>query len=80
VARYGYEEEATTIQNHFLGGDRKAAQVAVSDELIDDLALVGLLERIDDQLEAWQSGPVTTMILEPSDLGDLKAIASLWDR
>jgi F420-dependent oxidoreductase-like protein len=80
IARYGYEEEATTVQDHFLAGDRQAAQAAVSDELIDDLALVGPLDRIADQLDAWQDGPVTTMILEPTNLSDLKALATLWDR
>jgi F420-dependent oxidoreductase-like protein len=80
IARYGYEEEAATIQDLFLAGDRAAARAAVSDELVDDLALVGPLERIADQLDAWRDGPVTTMILEPTDLNDLQAIAGLWNR
>ena len=80
VVRYGYEEEADLIQDHYLSGDRKAAQAAVTDELVDDLALVGSPARISDQLEVWREGPVTTMILEPTKLDDLKAIADLWDR
>jgi F420-dependent oxidoreductase-like protein len=80
IARYGYEEEAATIQNLFLAGDRKAARAAVSDSLVDDLALVGPVARIADQLDAWREGPVTTMILEPTSLDDLEAISKLWGR
>jgi F420-dependent oxidoreductase-like protein len=78
ITRYGYEEEATMIQNLFLSGDRKAARAAVSDGLIDDLALVGSVARITDQLAAWRESPVTTMILEPTKVDDLEAIANLW--
>jgi F420-dependent oxidoreductase-like protein len=80
IVRYGYEEEATKIQDLFLSGDRKAARAAVTDDLVDDLALVGSVERITDQLEAWREGPVTTMILEPTNLDDLEAISKLWGR
>jgi F420-dependent oxidoreductase-like protein len=80
IARYGYEKEATTIQDLYLSGDRKAARAAVSDSLIDDLALVGSVERIADQLEAWRESPVTTMILEPTNVDDLEAISKIWRR
>ncbi|KPM56343.1 5,10-methylene tetrahydromethanopterin reductase [Frankia sp. R43] len=78
VSRYGYEAEAGHIQDLFLSGDRAGACAAVPDELVDDLALVGPLERIADQLAAWRDGPVTTMIIEPADLSMLEPIASLW--
>jgi alkanesulfonate monooxygenase SsuD/methylene tetrahydromethanopterin reductase-like flavin-dependent oxidoreductase (luciferase family) len=80
ISRYGYEKEAATIQDHYLSGDRTAARAAVSDGLVDDLALVGPVARISDQLEAWKEGPVTTMILEPTNLDDLEAISKLWGR
>jgi F420-dependent oxidoreductase-like protein len=80
IARYGYEQEATIIQDHYLAGDRKAARAAVSDSLVDDLALVGPVARITDQLDAWREGPVTTMILEPTNLDDLETISKLWGR
>jgi hypothetical protein len=63
------------VQVLFLARDRHAAQVALSDELIDDLPLVEPLDRIANQLDAWRAGPVTTMILEPAKLNDLNAIA-----
>nr|WP_241835223.1 LLM class F420-dependent oxidoreductase [Pseudofrankia asymbiotica] len=78
VARYGYEAEATRIQDLYLSGDRAGARAAVPDELVDDLALVGPLPRIADQLAAWREGPVTTLIVEPTDLAMLEPIANLW--
>jgi F420-dependent oxidoreductase-like protein len=78
VARYGYAEEAGRIQDLFLSGDRAGACAAVPDDLVDDLALVGPLPRIADQLAAWRDGPVTTMIIEPADLTMVEPIASLW--
>jgi F420-dependent oxidoreductase-like protein len=78
VARYGYAEEASRIQDLYLGGERAAAIAAVPDELVDDLALVGPPARIADQLAAWRDGPVTTVIVEPTDLAMVEEIASVW--
>ncbi|MCK9926410.1 LLM class F420-dependent oxidoreductase [Frankia sp. Mgl5] len=78
VSRYGYADEASRIQDLYLGGDRAAACAAVPDELVDDLALVGPLTRIADQLAAWRDSPITTLIVEPTDLAMVEPIASLW--
>jgi len=80
VARYGYEEEANHIQDLYLGGDRAAAIEAVSDELIDDLTLVGPPDRVGQQLEHWRGGPVTTLIADPQSDGTLEALADVWRR
>jgi F420-dependent oxidoreductase-like protein len=80
VVRYGYEEQAQRIQDLFLGGDRKAATAAVSDELLDELALVGPRNRIADRLAAWRDGPVTTVIAEPIDADSMAAVAEVWHR
>ncbi|WP_163547246.1 LLM class F420-dependent oxidoreductase [Candidatus Frankia nodulisporulans] len=78
VARYGYVEEANRIQDLFLGGDRAGACAAVPDDLVDDLALVGPPARIADQLAAWRDGPLSTVIVEPTDHTMLEAIAGIW--
>ena len=41
VERYGYEEAAGLIQDLYLEGRKGEAAVAVPDELVDDVALVG---------------------------------------
>lgn len=78
VSRYGYEQEASQIQDLYLSGDRAGACAAVPDELVDDLALVGPVARVADQLALWREGPVTTLIVEPTDLEMVETIASLW--
>ena len=62
ACRYGYEEQATQIQEHYLAGDRAAAMAAIPDEMVDEVALIGPKERIRDSLEVWQESGVTTLI------------------
>jgi F420-dependent oxidoreductase-like protein len=78
VTRYGYASEAEEIQDRFLSGDRDGANSAVTDEMVDDLALVGPTQRIAEMLMAWRSGPVTTIIAEPHDEHSLQELARLW--
>jgi alkanesulfonate monooxygenase SsuD/methylene tetrahydromethanopterin reductase-like flavin-dependent oxidoreductase (luciferase family) len=52
--RLGYEAAAVEIQDHFLAGQRKAAEAAVPDALIDEISLVGTKGRIRDRLQAWK--------------------------
>ena len=78
VKRYGYEEEATLIQDRFLAGDRAGAVAAVSDALVDDLALVGPSSHIAEQLSVWRSGPIGTLIVEPTRDDAIEEIAALW--
>ncbi len=80
LVAYGYEEEAQKIQDLFLGGDRTGASAAVSDHLVDELALVGSCERVRDRLDVWREGPVTTMIAEPMDAASLGSLLHAWER
>lgn len=78
IERYGYEAEAATIQDLFLGGDRKGAVAAVSDELVDDLALVGPPGHVAEQLATWRDGPITTLIVEPTRGDAIEQVAEIW--
>jgi F420-dependent oxidoreductase-like protein len=78
VERYGYEEEAQVIQDRFLSRDRAGAVAAVSDELVDDLALVGPRGHVAEQLAAWKDGPITTLIVEPTRDDAIELVAELW--
>ena len=51
--RLGYEEAAIKIQNLYLDGKRSEAMAEVPDQLIDEVALVGPKERIQDRLQVW---------------------------
>jgi F420-dependent oxidoreductase-like protein len=63
AVRYGYGQAAATIQDAYLGGRRDDAAAAVPDELIDEVSLVGPIERILDRVEAWKASHVDTLIL-----------------
>ena len=78
VIRYGFEGEAEDIQSRFLGGDRKGAVAAVSDELVDELALVGPKSHVAEQLEAWRTCPLDTLIVEATSDEAATTIAELW--
>jgi F420-dependent oxidoreductase-like protein len=78
VDRYGYEAEATMIQDRFLAGDRDGAIAAVSDALVDDLALVGPPGHVAEQLIAWRRCPIGTLIVEPTREDAIEQLAALW--
>jgi F420-dependent oxidoreductase-like protein len=75
VARYGYEEAATTVQDLYLDGRKGEAAGAVPDRLVDDVALVGPKERIADRLQLWKDAGVDTLIVGTHQREALDALA-----
>jgi F420-dependent oxidoreductase-like protein len=75
--RYGYEEAATVIQDHYLAGHKEAAVDAVPNELVDEVALIGPRERIAERLETWRSAPVTTLVCRAVQPEALELMAEL---
>jgi F420-dependent oxidoreductase-like protein len=63
ACRYGFEAEASRIQDRYLDGKKAEAAEAVPDALVDEVSLVGPLPRIVDRLEAWKASRVGTLIL-----------------
>lgn len=54
ASRMGYADAAHTIQNYYLAGKKEAAQAAVPDALVDEIALVGPAERIRERAQDWK--------------------------
>ncbi len=77
VTRYGWEAEATNIQDLYLSGKQREAIAAVPDALVDAVSLVGPKERIRDRLEAWRETPVTTLIVGSPQPEALQTLAEL---
>jgi len=77
VRAYGWEREATEIQDLYLAGRRRDAAAAVPDELIDAVALVGPPERIRDRLPAYAEAGVTTLICATTQVEALRVMAEL---
>ena len=54
TVKLGYEAEAKKIQDLYLAGHHRDAIAAVPDQLVDEVALVGPKERIQDHAQRWQ--------------------------
>lgn len=68
VQRYGFTEEALRVQDLFLGGDKAGAIAATPDALVDQVSIVGDVERCRDRLDAFKAAGATEMVV--SFLGD----------
>jgi alkanesulfonate monooxygenase SsuD/methylene tetrahydromethanopterin reductase-like flavin-dependent oxidoreductase (luciferase family) len=66
-ARMGYEEAATKIQDAYLDGRKDDAAAAVPTAMVEEIALVGPVEKIRDDLEAWRESRATTMLINGDD-------------
>lgn len=77
AARYGYEAEATEVQDLYLAGKKFEAMSKVPAGLIDDVALVGPKERIKERLSMWQNSSITTMNLTVFDVETLRTMVEL---
>jgi hypothetical protein len=53
AVKLGYEDAATKIQELYLSGKKEQATQEVPDELVDEIALTGPKQRIQDQAEKW---------------------------
>ncbi|MGB7340398.1 MAG: LLM class F420-dependent oxidoreductase [Phototrophicaceae bacterium] len=77
AVRYGFEEEANTIQDLYLAGNKAEAMVAVPNEMIDAVALVGSKDRIKDRLQIWKDSDVTTLNIQTNDINVVRTMAEL---
>jgi F420-dependent oxidoreductase-like protein len=74
-ARYGFEAEAREIQDLFLGGQQREAATKVPDAFVDEVALVGPVERMRDRLAAWRESGATSLLVSTRDAATLRAVA-----
>ncbi len=62
-ARMSYEGECARIQQLYLDGNKRDAIAAVPTKLVEDVALIGPIGKIKDDLEAWKRTCMTTMLV-----------------
>ncbi|MDQ3161702.1 MAG: LLM class flavin-dependent oxidoreductase, partial [Actinomycetota bacterium] len=75
--RYGFEDAAAKIQDLYLSGLKGEAAMAVPDELVDEIALVGPKERIGERLEAWREAGISTLVIQARQQEALEVMADL---
>jgi F420-dependent oxidoreductase-like protein len=73
--RYGHEAEAREIQDLFLDGKQREAAAKVPDAFVDEVALVGTVERMRDRLAAWRESGATTLLISTRDAATLRGVA-----
>jgi F420-dependent oxidoreductase-like protein len=74
--RMGYEAEVSRIQELYLGGHKDEAAAAVPTRLMEQLTLIGPVDKIRHDLEAWRDSIVTTLLVG-GDSATLRSAAEL---
>ncbi len=62
-SRMGYGDDVERIQDMFLGGRKEEAVASVPLGLVDDVALVGPVEKIREDLTRWRDTCITTLLV-----------------
>jgi F420-dependent oxidoreductase-like protein len=62
-ARMGWEAEATKIQDLYLEGRKQEAVASVPLSMVEDVALVGPIDKIRGELDRWRDTCLTTMLV-----------------
>ena len=63
MGRMGYEAECLRIQDLYLDGKKEEAAAVVPTKMVEDFALIGPPEKIRDDLESWNAGVISTLII-----------------
>ena len=78
-ARMGYEAVAVKVQELYLQGKKAEAIAAIPTALCEEVALIGPVDKIADDLAAWEDSCVTTLLLSgPPSL--LRTMSELVNR
>ncbi len=65
ACRFGYEREASQIQDHYLAGRKDEAAALVPAELVEKTALIGPHGYVAERLAAFRESGVTTLNVTP---------------
>ena len=63
LAWAGYEDVAREIREGWAAGDRKRTAAALSDEMIDEIAIIGTREECQNRLLEYAEGGIHTHIV-----------------
>jgi probable F420-dependent oxidoreductase len=61
----GFEREAADVAEAFARGDRAASAAAMSDDLVDRVAIIGSAESCREQIAGFVAAGVTTPVISP---------------
>jgi F420-dependent oxidoreductase-like protein len=62
-ARMGYEDVAIKVQDLYLEGKKAEAIASIPTALVEEVALIGPVEKIREELALWEESCLTTLLL-----------------
>ncbi len=74
--RMGYEREIDEIQELYLGGKKDEAGAKIPRTLIEEMSLVGSIDKIRDDVAKWRESIVTTLLIS-GDAATLRTAAEI---
>ena len=74
--RMGYERECNLIQEAFLSGRKEEAMALIPRSMIEDVALIGPVAKVRDDLDRWRETAITTLVTGGS-ISSIRQIAEL---
>jgi F420-dependent oxidoreductase-like protein len=83
ISSYGFERQAQEVQDLYLAGRRSEAMLALPDELIDLVSIVGPRDQAREKIRAFREAGVDTLIVSgmaidtPSRIDQLRQVADL---
>lgn len=75
--RYGYEAEAAEIQELYLGGRQRDAVALVSDQMVDEVSLIGPAGHVKERLAEFAEAGVDTLLVSLADPDPAAAVPTL---
>ena len=77
VRRLGFDDMADRIQELFLDGKREEAIAAVDDDFVDEVALCGPRDRIEERLTRYTALPLGTFQVRFPTTESIRLMAEL---
>ncbi|WP_420450677.1 LLM class F420-dependent oxidoreductase [Ilumatobacter sp.] len=77
LQKYGYEEEAIAIQDHYLDGQKDTAASLVPAQMLRDTNLVGPRSYVKERLAAYSEAGVTHLSVTPAGADPVATIEEL---
>ena len=77
--RLGYKEPLDKVQELYLAGRKEEAAAAVPTQLVEEIALVGPIDKIRRELPAWENTAITTLLLQGDPASMLAVLAASQD-
>jgi F420-dependent oxidoreductase-like protein len=65
AVRYGYADEAATVQDLYLSGEKAAAAAALPEDLLTATSLIGTEAHVRERLGALKASGATTIVVMP---------------